>query len=88
MCVLGLGPMLVGLLEHHMKSAKDPEEFHATRATRQPNGKVPDPSDVAKGRTTPLVGRIPSPKFRAGRSLGLVIRIRNCFDSFTTAAGR
>jgi hypothetical protein len=31
-----------------MKSAKDPEKFHATRAVRQPNSKILDPSDIAK----------------------------------------
>ena len=46
--VLSPGPMLAGLFERHMKSAKDPEKFHATRAARQPNGKILDPSDVAK----------------------------------------
>ena len=46
--VLSPGPMLAGLFERHMKSAKDPEKFHATRAARQPNGKILDPADVAK----------------------------------------
>ena len=46
--VLSPGPMLAGLFERHMKSAKDPERFHATRAARQPNGKILDPADVAK----------------------------------------
>jgi|HubBroStandDraft_2_1064218.scaffolds.fasta_scaffold111485_2 hypothetical protein len=31
-----------------MKSAKDPEKFHATRAVRQPSSKILDPSDIAK----------------------------------------
>ena len=46
--VLSPGPMLAGLFERHMKSAKYPEKFHATRAARQPNSKILDPSDVAK----------------------------------------
>lgn len=36
-----------------MKSAKDPEKFHATRAVRQPNSKILDPSDVALIRLPP-----------------------------------
>lgn len=31
-----------------MKSAKDPEKLYATRAVRQPNSKILDPSDIAK----------------------------------------
>ena len=46
--VLSPGPMLAGLFERHMKSATDPDKFHATRAARQPNGKILDPADVAK----------------------------------------
>jgi NAD(P)-dependent dehydrogenase (short-subunit alcohol dehydrogenase family) len=46
--VLSPGPMLAGLFERHMKSARDPEKFHATRAARQPNGRILNPADVAK----------------------------------------
>jgi hypothetical protein len=31
-----------------MKSAKDPEKFHATRVVCQPNSKILGPSDIAK----------------------------------------
>jgi hypothetical protein len=41
-----------------MKSAKDPEKFHATRAVRQPNSKILDPSDIAKTIATPFVGPV------------------------------
>jgi NAD(P)-dependent dehydrogenase (short-subunit alcohol dehydrogenase family) len=46
--VLSPGAMLAGLFERHMKSARDPEKFQATRAARQPAGKITDPGDVAK----------------------------------------
>lgn len=46
--VLSPGAMLAGLFERHMKSARDPEKFQATRAARQPAGKITDPADVAK----------------------------------------
>jgi NAD(P)-dependent dehydrogenase (short-subunit alcohol dehydrogenase family) len=46
--VLSPGAMLAGLFERHMKSARDPEKFQATRAARQPTGKITDPGDVAK----------------------------------------
>lgn len=46
--VLSPGPMLAGLFERHMKSAKDPDRFLATRAARQPSGRILDPSEVAR----------------------------------------
>jgi NAD(P)-dependent dehydrogenase (short-subunit alcohol dehydrogenase family) len=46
--VLSPGPMMAGLFERHMKSAADPAKFEATRAARQPNGKILDPNDVAR----------------------------------------
>jgi len=45
--VLSPGPMLAGLFERHMKSASDPDRFLATRANRQPSGRILDPSEVA-----------------------------------------
>lgn len=46
--VLSPGAMLAGLFERHMRSARDPEKFQATRAARQPAGKITNPGDVAK----------------------------------------
>jgi NAD(P)-dependent dehydrogenase (short-subunit alcohol dehydrogenase family) len=46
--VLSPGAMLAGLFERHMKSARDPVKFQATRAARQPTGRITDPVDVAK----------------------------------------
>lgn len=46
--VLSPGPMLAGLFERHMKSANDPDRFLATRANRQPSGRILDPSEVAR----------------------------------------
>ena len=46
--VLSPGAMLAGLFERHMKSARDPEKFQATRAARQPTGRITDPDDAAK----------------------------------------
>jgi NAD(P)-dependent dehydrogenase (short-subunit alcohol dehydrogenase family) len=46
--VLSPGAMLAGLFERHMKSARDPEKFQATRAARQPTGRITDPGDVAR----------------------------------------
>jgi NAD(P)-dependent dehydrogenase (short-subunit alcohol dehydrogenase family) len=46
--VLSPGPMLAGLFERHMKSASDPDRFLATRANRQPSGRILDPSEVAR----------------------------------------
>ena len=46
--VLSPGAMLAGLFERHMKSANDPAKFQATRAARQPAGKITDAGDVAK----------------------------------------
>ena len=46
--VLSPGAMLAGLFERHMKSARDPEKFQATRAARQPTGRITDAGDVAK----------------------------------------
>ncbi|MET2831402.1 SDR family NAD(P)-dependent oxidoreductase [Mesorhizobium shangrilense] len=46
--VLSPGPMLAGLFERHMKSANDPDRFLATRANRQPFGRILDPGEVAR----------------------------------------
>ena len=46
--VLSPGPMLAGLFERHMKSASDPDRFLATRANRQPSGRILDPGEVAR----------------------------------------
>lgn len=46
--VLSPGPMLAGLFERHMNSAKDPSRFLATRANRQPAGRILEPSEVAR----------------------------------------
>ncbi|WP_411033059.1 SDR family NAD(P)-dependent oxidoreductase [Shinella sp. BYT-45] len=46
--VLSPGPMLAGLFERHMKSASDPDRFLATRANRQPSGRILDPAEVAR----------------------------------------
>jgi NAD(P)-dependent dehydrogenase (short-subunit alcohol dehydrogenase family) len=46
--VLSPGPMMAGLFMRHMQSAADPAKFEATRANRQPNGKILDPDDVAR----------------------------------------
>jgi len=45
--VLSPGPMMAGLFERHMKSANDPTRFHASRAARQPNGRILPPGEVA-----------------------------------------
>lgn len=45
--VLSPGPMMAGLFERHMKSANDPKLFEATRAARQPNGRILPAGDVA-----------------------------------------
>ena len=45
--VLSSRPHARWALRAPMKSAKDPEKFHATRAVRQPNSKILDPSDIA-----------------------------------------
>jgi NAD(P)-dependent dehydrogenase (short-subunit alcohol dehydrogenase family) len=45
--VVSPGPMLAGLFARHMASADDPERFHATRANRQPMGRILDVADVA-----------------------------------------
>jgi NAD(P)-dependent dehydrogenase (short-subunit alcohol dehydrogenase family) len=46
--VLSPGPMMAGLFERHMKSAKDPQKFKSTRAARQPGGEILSPNDVAR----------------------------------------
>lgn len=46
--VLSPGPMLAGLFKRHMESAKDPDRFLATRAGRQPGGRILDPSEIAQ----------------------------------------
>ena len=45
--VLSPGPMLAGLFKRHMQSAQDPDRFLATRAARQPGGRILDPSEIA-----------------------------------------
>ncbi len=39
---------MAGLFERHMKSASGPERFYATRAARQPGGRIMAPGDVAR----------------------------------------
>lgn len=46
--VLSPGPMMAGLFERHMQSASDPDRFLATRAARQPGGRILDPSEIAQ----------------------------------------
>mgnify|MGYP001216090401 CR=1 FL=1 len=46
--VLSPGPMMAGLFKRHMDSAADSKKFEATRANRQPAGKILDPRDVAQ----------------------------------------
>jgi len=46
--VLSPGPMMAGLFKRHMESAADSKKFEATRANRQPGGKILDPRDVAQ----------------------------------------
>jgi NAD(P)-dependent dehydrogenase (short-subunit alcohol dehydrogenase family) len=46
--VLSPGPMMAGLFVRHMQSAADPAKFEATRAGRQPNGRILDPDDVGR----------------------------------------
>lgn len=45
--VLSPGPMMAGLFKRHMSSAADPAKFEATRANRQPGGRILDASEVA-----------------------------------------
>lgn len=47
--VLSPGPMMAGLFKRHMESAADSKKFEATRANRQPAGKILDPRHVAQG---------------------------------------
>lgn len=46
--VLSPGPMMVGLFKRHMESAVDSRKFEATRANRQPAGRILDPKHVAQ----------------------------------------
>ena len=46
--VLSPGPMLAGLFKRHMESANDPSRFLATRAARQPGGRILDPAEIAQ----------------------------------------
>jgi hypothetical protein len=80
--VLSSRPHARWALRAPMKSAKDPEKFHATRAVRQPSSKILDPSDIAKAT---LFLRI---SHGQRRCLDLNLRVRSCFDSLTTASGR
>jgi NAD(P)-dependent dehydrogenase (short-subunit alcohol dehydrogenase family) len=45
--VLSPGPMLAGLFKRHMDSAEDRERFIATRANRQPYGRILEAREVA-----------------------------------------
>ncbi|MFK3724289.1 SDR family NAD(P)-dependent oxidoreductase [Pseudomonas monteilii] len=45
--VLSPGPMMAGLFKRHMSSATDPGKFEATRANRQPSGRILEVSEVA-----------------------------------------
>jgi NAD(P)-dependent dehydrogenase (short-subunit alcohol dehydrogenase family) len=45
--VLSPGPMLAGLFKRHMDSAADRERFVATRANRQPYGRILEAKEVA-----------------------------------------
>jgi NAD(P)-dependent dehydrogenase (short-subunit alcohol dehydrogenase family) len=45
--VLSPGPMLAGLFKRHLESAADPDRFLATRANRQPNGRILEAREVA-----------------------------------------
>jgi NAD(P)-dependent dehydrogenase (short-subunit alcohol dehydrogenase family) len=47
--ILHPGPMRAGLFERHMSSADDPEKFLATRAARQPFGRILEAKEVAYG---------------------------------------
>lgn len=46
--VLSPGPMMAGLFKRHAESASDTQKFVATRANRQPEGKILAAEDVAK----------------------------------------
>ena len=46
--VLSPGPMMAGLFKRHLESAADREKFLATRANRQPQGKILNALDVAR----------------------------------------
>lgn len=46
--VLSPGPMMAGLFKRHMESAADSRKFEATRANRQPAGRILDPRHVAQ----------------------------------------
>lgn len=45
--VLSPGPMLAGLFKRHLSSAADPDRFLATRAARQPAGRIHEAEEVA-----------------------------------------
>jgi NAD(P)-dependent dehydrogenase (short-subunit alcohol dehydrogenase family) len=46
--VLSPGPMMAGLFARHLSSAADPERFLATRAGRQPGGRILEAEEVAR----------------------------------------
>ncbi len=45
--VLSPGPMMAGLFKRHLESASHPDQFLATRANRQPNGRILEAREVA-----------------------------------------
>ncbi|RWO37526.1 MAG: SDR family oxidoreductase [Mesorhizobium sp.] len=46
--VLSPGPMMAGLFKRHVESATDSSRFLATRANRQPQGRILEASEVAQ----------------------------------------
>jgi NAD(P)-dependent dehydrogenase (short-subunit alcohol dehydrogenase family) len=46
--VLSPGPMMAGLFVRHLESAANPDKFLATRASRQPGGKILEADEVAR----------------------------------------
>jgi NAD(P)-dependent dehydrogenase (short-subunit alcohol dehydrogenase family) len=46
--VLSPGPMMAGLFKRHLESAKDSERFLASRAARQPIGRILEAREVAQ----------------------------------------
>ena len=46
--VLSPGPMMAGLFKRHAESANDTEKFVATRASRQPQGRILEAEEVAR----------------------------------------
>ena len=46
--VLSPGPMMAGLFKRHLESAADRDRFLATRANRQPNGRILEAREVGE----------------------------------------